>query len=199
MKGSIKWYLRNSIKVFLTVIIYTVLMIMLFEAETTDYILSLTIFSYGIFSFSFSLSLYKLHIPLAISMGVSRKNAFVGTCFFNLFNAVFGWIFTTVMAMILEHGELAVLLGVCSVIVIFATNALGILCGILYRLFGWIAALVTGLVIYFLMAAVVMFSDFQISPLIIPAEPLLISAVVVVLIWCVMMAVHYKTVKHVAI
>lgn len=192
MKSGIKWYFKNSIRVFLIVVAYVAVMsLFFFEEDITKSLCSMIVFAYGIFSFSFSLALYKKDIPLAISMGATRKNIFAGTCFFNLFNALFGVILTAVTAVVLGHRESAVILCIGVVIIIFAANAAGILCGILYRTFGWCAALAAGLVIYCgVMAAVI----FEMN--IWDGGILAVAGITAALLWCIVMAVHYKTVKH---
>lgn len=198
MKGSIKWYLWCSMKVFLSVIVYIAVMALFLEADTAEYILFLTILAYAVLIFSYSYSLYKTHIPLAISMGVSRKNAFAGTGYFHLFNAVLGGGLMAVMVLISGQKGICVRLCLYMVIVIFAANALGLLCGILYRMFGWIAALLTGLVVYFV---IIVFFNFRMAAglLKVTKASLSCEAAAVALIWCVIMGVHYKTVKHLTV
>lgn len=201
MVGGIKWYFMSCVKILLIVIVYIAVMALLVDVEINNIIFPMAPLAYGIFSFSVSVSLYKIHVPLAISMGITRKNAFIGTCFFNAFNAVFGLGLTAVLGILSGQKENMIFWCVWTVIVIFITNAFGLLCGILYKRFGRIAAVVSGLVMYIVFMIVLIFTDWRSDDLQpgSKAQMLFYMGAAVMVVWCAVMAAHYKTVKKLAV
>ncbi len=201
MVGGIKWYFRSSVRILLIVIVYIAVMALLVDVEINNIIFPMAPLAYGIFSFSVSVSLYKIHVPLAVSMGITRKNAFAGTCFFNAFNAVFGLGLTVVLGILSGQKENMIFWSIWTVIVIFITNAFGILTGILYRRFGRIAAVASGLIMYILFMVFVVLTDWRSDDMQAgsKAQMLFYMGAAAMVVWGAVMAAHYKEIKKLAV
>ncbi len=213
MRGSVKWYFRCAVKTFLMVAGWSALM-WLFTAERwvsvgeesrkSWEIIYYMLLGYIIFSFSHALTFYKRDIPLAVSMGVSRKNAFLGTCVFTVMNFIVFIILAAVVNLVTgEWQHMGIWIGFGAVCVIWA-NIVGTGLGTVHQVFGKAVAIIAGVVVYILLMAGIFFAGFSASRKIVAgiiwnAEVFVCATVVTLLVWGGVLTLHYKTVKKMTI
>lgn len=213
MKGSMKWYLRCAIRTFLLTVVWSVLMWIFSggtwhsDGESRQEIWELIYYmliGYIVFSFSVSISFYRRDIPLAISMGVSRKNAFFGTCFFTFVNFMAALILAAALGAASGKWESSGNWIFWMAVGMAWANVLGMFLGIMHHLFGKVAAIITGVVIYFLVLGSVIFFMFYFQRDMKVPGPISAGwyagiSIVTVLVFTGIMVLHYRTIHKMAV
>lgn len=213
MKGSMKWYLRCAVRTFLLTIGWSVLMWIFSggtwhsDGESRNAIWEIIYYmlvGYMIFSFSVSISFYRRDIPLAISMGVSRKNAFFGTCFFTFVNFMAALILAAALGAASGKWESPGTWILWMAVGMAWANVLGIFLGIMHHLFGKVAAIITGVVIYILIMVSVFYfvfhfvNEMKVTGLVSAGWYVGIS-IVTVLVFMGIMVLHYRTIHKMTV
>lgn len=215
MRGSIKWYLRCAIRTLLMSVIWGMIMWIFssgsihvsiedHEIREIREIIYYIILGEVIFSFSTAISFYKRDIPLAISMGASRKNAFLGTCFFNLLSFLIVLVLAVAAGSVLGDWKSLEILG--AVVCVVWASVFGTFLSILYQLFGRVVAIIGCIVLWLLfMAGFIFFGMCFEGRMAImkmledPAGVYAGIAAVTVLVWGGVMLLHYRTVQKVTV
>lgn len=215
MRGSVKWYLRSTVKTFLMVVGWSMLMWLFLSKpwvlvgengrESWEIIYYMLI-GYVTFVFSVTLTFYKRDIPLAISMGVSRKNAFLGTCIYTGMNFAVVIIVAAAAGLLAGSGEGTAIWIFWGAVCVVWASIFGTVLGMISKLFGRTAAIISGVALYiFLMAGLVFFGFHaaaarETAVNIVKNEGIFaVAAAFTVIVWCGVQVVHYKTLKKITV
>lgn len=220
MKGSLKWYLGISIKTLLLVVVWSVLMYVflgdtwfseegggVIRWEDFYHLIYYIMLGYGIFGFATALVFYKKDIPLAISMGVSRKEAFWGSSSYTLMNIAATFVLIVVIGLITGKEKQMGNWCFLAAVIIVLGNAFGLFLGIVYKVFGRVAAVVTGIAMYLLFMAGIFYilggsgsiSVFLLETADRPDIWQVMTAAVTALLWGGVSLIHYRTVRKMTV
>lgn len=213
MKGGVKWYLRCTVKTFLLVVAWSMLMWLFTGGRFVDIgensrksweIVYYMLMGEVIFGFSTTLSFYRRDIPLAISMGVSRKSAFWGTCFYTGMNIVAAVILSTAAGLLAGAGKNTGIWIFFGVLCVVWASIFGTVFGVIWKAFGAAAAIICGVVIYILFMAGIVFAGLTVKQdkvlnMALNEGFFAIIAAVTVLVWCGILVLHYRTVRKITV
>ncbi|MCM1466980.1 MAG: hypothetical protein NC086_02440 [Alistipes sp.] len=211
MKGSLKWYLGISIKTLLLVVAWSVLMYVFLGdtglGEDFYHLIYYIMLGYGIFGFATALVFYKKDIPLAISMGASRKEAFWGSSAYTLMNIAAVFVLLLVIGLIAGKEKQMGNWCFLAALIIILGNAFGLFLGIVYQIFGRVAAVVTGIAMYLLFMAGIFYilgGSESISAFLLETADSTgiwhaMTAAVTALLWGGVSLLHYRTIRKMTV
>lgn len=205
MKGSMKWYSWCAVKSLLFALFWGAAMWLFSGTRSGRNISYYVMLGYAVAGVFMPISFYKKDIPLAISMGVSRKNVFWGTCFYNLLNFIIGLILVAAADIFMGNGEDMGILYFLMAVLVFWTNVFGTVQGVIGQKFGKGAAFISGVVLYFLIMAGLVFSWRAsarwpaASQGAVTAGVYIGIAAVTLLVYSAVMVLHYRTVQKITV
>lgn len=144
MKSNIEYFWGHSVKLILIALGYA-LFLGLFILDQEDGMGSLVrVFMMGciIMGMAYQIALYKKEVPLAISLGSTRKNLTIGLCFYDICSVAMACVITVILALVLAKDVQIFSLVVWTLMMNLFAQSLGILIGIVTQKFGKTAGIV---------------------------------------------------------